>query len=60
MMLWLRQRWWEKPDPVKGEEICSYVILKEGFKPSPRLKHLLRQHVREEIGPVASLLILVL
>ncbi|MCC7551316.1 MAG: acetate--CoA ligase [Methanobacterium sp.] len=43
-----------KPDPVKGEEICSYVILKEGFKPSPRLKHLLRQHVREEIGPVAS------
>jgi len=43
-----------KPDPVKGEEICSYVTLKEGFKPSPRLKHLLREHVREEIGPVAS------
>jgi acetyl-CoA synthetase len=43
-----------KPDPVKGEEICSFVTLKEGFKPSPRLKHLLREHVRKEIGPVAS------
>jgi acetyl-CoA synthetase len=43
-----------KPDPVKGEEICSFVTLKEGFKPSPRMKHLLREHVREEIGPVAS------
>ncbi|MDY9922495.1 acetate--CoA ligase [Methanobacterium sp.] len=43
-----------KPDPVKGEEICSFITLKEGFKPSPRMKHLLREHVREEIGPVAS------
>ncbi len=43
-----------KPDTVKGEEICSFITLKEGFKPSPRMKHLLREHVREEIGPVAS------
>jgi acetyl-CoA synthetase len=42
------------PDPVKGEEICSFITLKEGFKPSPRMKHLLREHVRKEIGPVAS------
>lgn len=43
-----------KPDPIKGEEICSYVILKEGLKPTPRLKHMLREHVRKEIGPIAS------
>lgn len=43
-----------KPDPVKGEEICSFIILKEDFKPSPRMKHHLREHVRQEIGPVAS------
>ena len=43
-----------KPDQVKGEEICSFVTLKKGFDPSPRLKHLLREHVRREIGPIAS------
>ena len=43
-----------KPDPVKGEEICSFVTLKEGHNPTPRLKHHLREHVRKEIGPVAS------
>jgi len=43
-----------KPDPVKGEEICSFITLKEGFKPSPKMKHLLREHVRKEIGPIAS------
>jgi acetyl-CoA synthetase len=43
-----------KPDPIKGEEIFSYVILKEGFKPSSHLKHRLKDHVREEIGPIAS------
>ncbi|MDO5835865.1 MAG: acetate--CoA ligase [Methanobacterium sp.] len=43
-----------KPDPVKGEEICSFITLKEGIKPSPRMKHILREHVRKEIGPVAS------
>ncbi|MCC7558811.1 MAG: acetate--CoA ligase [Methanobacterium sp.] len=43
-----------KPDSVKGEEICSFITLKEGFKPSPKMKHLLREHVRKEIGPIAS------
>lgn len=43
-----------KPDQVKGEEICSFVTLKKGFDPSPKLKHLLREHVRREIGPIAS------
>nr|WP_245248238.1 acetate--CoA ligase [Methanobacterium petrolearium] len=43
-----------KPDQIKGEEIFSYVTLKEGYNPSPKLKHHLREHVRKEIGPVAS------
>jgi acetyl-CoA synthetase len=43
-----------KPDPIKGEEIFSYVILKEDFKPSDNLKNQLKNHVRQEIGPIAS------
>ncbi len=43
-----------KPDILKGEEIAAFVILKQEFKASPQLKHQLREHVRESIGPIAS------
>jgi acetyl-CoA synthetase len=43
-----------KPDPIKGEEICAYVILKEGYQPRPQFKHILREQVKKEIGPIAS------
>ena len=41
------------PDPVKGEVIKAFVILKEGFKGSDELKTELFKHVRVNIGPVA-------
>ena len=41
------------PDPVKGEVIKAFVILKQGVKPSDDLKLELRKQVRKTIGPVA-------
>ena len=43
-----------KPDPIKGEEIAAFVILKSKYKTSPELKDTLKYHVRVEIGPVAT------
>ncbi|AXV37903.1 MAG: acetate--CoA ligase [Methanobacterium sp. BRmetb2] len=43
-----------KPDILKGEEISAFVVLKEGYTNMPKFKHLLREHVRKEIGPIAS------
>jgi acetyl-CoA synthetase len=43
-----------KPDLLKGEEIAAFVVLKENYESSPQLKHALREHVRAEIGPIAS------
>jgi len=43
-----------KPDILKGEEIAAFVVLMDDAEPSPRLKGILREHVRREIGPIAS------
>jgi len=41
------------PDPVKGESIKAFVVLKQGIKPSDKLQEELRHTVRQTIGPVA-------
>ncbi|MEK7203055.1 MAG: acetate--CoA ligase [Patescibacteria group bacterium] len=41
------------PDPIKGEVIKAFVILKQGVKADERLKAELRAHVRRTLGPVA-------
>jgi len=41
------------PDPVKGEVIKAFVILKQGVKPTDLFKDELKAHVRKTIGPVA-------
>jgi acetyl-CoA synthetase len=43
-----------KPDPIKGEEIAAFVILKSNYKNSPELKDNLKYHVKIEIGPIAT------
>jgi len=43
-----------KTHEVKGESIAIFAILKEGHKPTDKLKEELRGHVREVIGPVAT------
>jgi acetyl-CoA synthetase len=42
------------PHDIKGQGIYAFVTLKEGFEPSDELKKELVQHVRKEIGPIAS------
>jgi acetyl-CoA synthetase len=43
-----------RPDPVKGEGIIAFVTLKRSISPSNDLAEELRQHVRKNIGPIAS------
>lgn len=42
------------PHDIKGQGIYAYIILKEGFTPSEELRKELIQHVRKEIGPIAT------
>jgi acetyl-CoA synthetase len=42
------------PHDVKGEGIYAYAILKTGVDISEGIEKILRGHVREEIGPIAS------
>ena len=42
-----------KPDPLKGESIKAFVILREGFEPSDDLLTKLKYHVRVELSPIA-------
>ncbi|MCC6628071.1 MAG: acetate--CoA ligase [Chloroflexi bacterium] len=42
-----------KPDPVKGESIKAFVILRGGQASGDELIAALRQHVREQVGPIA-------
>ncbi|AIS30844.1 acetate--CoA ligase [Methanobacterium formicicum] len=44
-----------KSDPVKGQVIKAFVILKEGYKLTTKLISELQRHVRYELGPVAVL-----
>jgi len=42
-----------KPDPIRGEVIKAFIILKEGYNGTPELTDELKKHVRHEIGPIA-------
>jgi acetyl-CoA synthetase len=42
------------PHDIKGQGIYAFVTLKEGFKASDDVKKELINHVRKEIGPIAS------
>jgi acetyl-CoA synthetase len=42
-----------KPDEIKGEEICAFVILEGDYQPSNDLAQELKQHVTAEIGAIA-------
>ncbi|MFN4131670.1 MAG: AMP-binding enzyme, partial [Caldimicrobium sp.] len=42
------------PHEIKGEAIYAYIVLKEGVPPSEELRKELIQHIRKEIGPVAT------
>jgi len=42
------------PDPVKGEAIVLFVILKEGYKPEEKIKEEIIENIRVQIGPIAT------
>jgi acetyl-CoA synthetase len=42
-----------KPDPITGEAIKAFVILKKGGEICDDLKKSLENHVRETVGPIA-------
>ena len=42
------------PDPIKGESIVAYVLLKEGAVPEASLKNNLKNWVAHEISPIAK------
>ena len=42
------------PDPVKGERIKAFVVLKAGFEEGAGLIASLKDHVRQDLGPIAQ------
>jgi acetyl-CoA synthetase len=42
-----------RPDPLRGETACAFVVLKESRQPSDTLKETLRDLVRKMLGPIA-------
>ncbi len=42
------------PHPVKGEDIYVFVTLKMGIEKSDELKAELKNHVRNDVGPIAT------
>ncbi|HEY3367698.1 MAG TPA: acetate--CoA ligase [Symbiobacteriaceae bacterium] len=43
-----------KPDPLKGEAIKAFVILRAGYQGDDRLTHALVSHVRHQLGAIAT------
>jgi acetyl-CoA synthetase len=41
-----------RPDDLRGEVISAFVVLRQGFQPSPEVERELRDTVRREMGPV--------
>jgi acetyl-CoA synthetase len=42
------------PDELRGNIIKGFVILRQGYEPSDKLSHELRDHVGHEMGPIAK------
>jgi acetyl-CoA synthetase len=42
------------PDPLKGEEICAFIVIKQNYKFETSFEDILKYHVRTEIGPIAT------
>ncbi len=41
-----------RPDPLRGETACAFVVLKESSKATDDLKQALRSLVRKTLGPI--------
>ena len=43
-----------KPDKIKGESIVAFLVLKKGFVESDQLRKEIIEHVRKNIGAIAT------
>lgn len=41
-------------DPVKGESVHAFIVLREGTRPSQSLAKAIQEHVRKVIGPIVT------
>ena len=41
-----------RPDPLRGETACAFVVLKNGYVPDDNLKQALRELVKKTLGPI--------
>nr|WP_258870226.1 hypothetical protein [Pyrobaculum aerophilum] len=41
------------PDPIRGEAIAAFVVLKPSWRPTEELRKELIEHVRKTFGPIA-------
>lgn len=42
-----------RPDPLRGEVACAFVVLKGGYEPNDSLRQTLRDLARKTLGPIA-------
>lgn len=42
------------PDPIKGEAIKAFVVLRLGVEPGEEVRQSIIEHVRRELGPIAT------
>lgn len=42
------------PDPIKGEAIKAFVVLRIAVEPSEEIRQSIIEHVRRELGPIAT------
>ncbi|MEM3972336.1 MAG: acetate--CoA ligase [Saccharolobus sp.] len=42
-------------DPVKGEIAHAFIVLKQGYEPSPQLAKSIQDHIRKAMGPIVIL-----
>ncbi|HYB84027.1 MAG TPA: acetate--CoA ligase [archaeon] len=41
-----------RPDPLRGETACAFIVLRSGYEPGDDLKQMLRESVRKTMGPI--------
>lgn len=41
-----------RPDPLRGEVACAFVVLKSGYEPNEELKQTLKELVKRTLGPI--------
>ncbi|MGC9345641.1 MAG: acetate--CoA ligase [Candidatus Bathyarchaeales archaeon] len=44
-----------RPDPLRGETACAFVVLKDRYDPNDTLKQTLRDLVKKTLGPIVIL-----